>query len=92
MEHYIIQKAQQALKDLASSEPLIDRLKNARLHLSIVTSEHWLSSAPKHVSECLRELEGLPMDAPLPSQAEVICACIEYIFEESGRQDAVEQA
>ena len=49
MNLYIAKKAQDALKALASVDSRENRLKEARMHLMLVTSEYHKASATEHV-------------------------------------------
>jgi hypothetical protein len=90
IEHYIAQKAQQALEALTSADSLKDRLEAARDHFRFVTRDHYLSSCPETVRDCLIAVRDIANDESLPSLAHKIRTAIETIFEEFGKQDAVD--
>jgi hypothetical protein len=89
MEHYIAQKAQQALEALTTPDSLRDRLELARMHFGFVTSDHYLSSSPATVRESLIAIRDMNKDEPFPSVAHKIRTAIETIFEEFGKLDAL---
>jgi hypothetical protein len=86
MENYIVQKAQQALEALTTDEPLEDRLRTARMHLSIVTDDHYLKTAPSDVQLYLGAVRDIPEAEPWPDMARTIREAIETIFEAWGRE------
>ena len=86
MERYIGQKAQQALEALTTDESLEHRLRTARAHLSFVTGDHYLQSAPAEVQEYLGAVRDIADDEPLPDVAGKIREAIEAVFEQWGRE------
>ena len=85
MNLYIAKKAQDALKALASVDSRENRLKEARMHLMLVTSEYHKASATEHVRECLGKIEKITDEQSLEDVSTIIREAIETIFEEYGR-------
>jgi hypothetical protein len=86
MLSYIGQAAQQALEALATGEPLDERLKAARARLSVVTSDDYLQSAPRHVQKCLSGIRDISDNESKAEIARKIREAIENIFEALGRE------
>lgn len=87
MEMYMAQKAQQALEELCKDAPLIERLKGARMHLIMVSSENYFASCPADIVEAMQGCLDGNLETDLDSVVMRLRAAIELIFEEAGRQD-----
>lgn len=88
MENYVAQKAQQALEALTSADSLKHRLEAARGHFRFVTNDHYLSSCPGAVRDCLIAVRDIANDETLPSVVYKIRTAIETILVQLGKQDA----
>ena len=86
MQNYIAQKAQQALEALTTDQPLEERLRTARMHFSLVTSDHYLQDAPADVQQYLAAVRDIPDGEPWPDTARKIREAIETVFEAWGRE------
>jgi hypothetical protein len=82
MERYLVQRAEDAFKELAGDGDWKTRLGNAK---SLLTSaEQWLASAPQEVKDAVAEVESASNH---PELSTALRRAITAILEEFARQE-----
>jgi hypothetical protein len=85
MQHYIVQKAQQALEAICEEEPLSKRLDTAKSHLEYATQ--YLDTASEEVRNRVKAFIESDVVYDTRHSCLALQSAIISVFEEAGRDD-----